>query len=111
MDDDIAKVVRLFEILEQPPEVSLRTRLSELEQIVDSLRPEDFGLLGKSLCRLLINIASLKRIQFVDEKAITLPPPVKLSTPRKKSQHRGKGSGSPFYTEYPDFIPTVDHHS
>jgi hypothetical protein len=112
MEGYIAKVVRLSEILEQPPEESLGTRLSELEEIVDSLRPEDFALLGKRLCHLLINIASVKRIQFVEQRTPTTTGPVAPSTPpQKKSPHRGRSSNSPYYTEYPDFIPNLESGS
>jgi hypothetical protein len=112
MEEYIAKVVRLSEILEQPPEVSLNTNLSELEEIVDGLRPEDFALLGKSLCHLLIDIASVKRIRFIEEKTPPPPPPAcPVTPPPERSAHRRRSSGSPYYTQYPDFIPTSGHRS
>jgi hypothetical protein len=109
MEDYIAKVVRLSEILEQPPEENLGTRLSELTDIVDALRPEDFALLGRQLCHLLIDIASVKRIQFVEQTSPPVTQTAVTSTPQRKSPHRRHQKTSPaFGGGYPEFIPTVD---
>jgi hypothetical protein len=106
MNPYMFRLVRLGQILEAPPEVRLKTHLSELEALVDALRPEDFAVYGRDLCHVLIDIARLKRIQFI---TVDKPPEITAPEGREESARpppkpTASNPKAPYYSEYPSWM-------